>query len=432
MVVKVACDVESTGLAINDPKGPRPDGIIQVGIAWRDSKGVLCHNKFECDPGAEFYADGRADAAFKVNGYSVERISGLPPAQQIAEVLIARLNDIRAPLDGLVLNAYNNPFDHWFLSQPPWLLTEDLGYPWAPDLMIRAAKAAGVPAGENGHRFSLDAAMKFAGLERFGTAHDAESDAVDALMLWEWLDQRDANEANHEITSLEDLTGQLNKRLADASPPGFPKAQPAAKPGTVSPSDLWMCPRAYWRRFHGVPRSEDRFFREIKGPMGEFFERLALDRYERAGVRVLRGEYIGDGVFSGKLDGRIEWPPASGRWIIVECKSVWNEKTLQNALTYPSNAWMDQIEVYLRCTGIDTAILEVFKLGDPEDEASWENGRRPFRPDDRRWAALQEQASRFLELQRPETLEPDCRCWRCKKEGLMNGSRAQKTLESLA
>lgn len=404
-MIRVAIDTETTGLGARDPNGPRPDGVCQVGIAWRHDDGKLFSAKFECDPGEEFYKDGRADAAFKVNGYSVEKLKTLPPASKVAEELIMVLNEIGRSKD-VRLGAYNRPFDQSFLDGDPWFI--DSGGQWADDLMERAAKAAGIPVGENGHRFTLKAAMQFAQIERTGTAHDAESDAVDALKLWEWLDARDTQqEMQHVATPLDVVAGinaRLNAALVDA---GFPSDHAdTEKVGTVSPSDLWMRPQAYWDRYHGTPRAVDPFFEEIKRPLSAAVERLELDRFQNAGLWVIRGEYVSDGLFAGKLDGRVEWPRGSGQWIVVEVKSKWDGKTLQTSLTYPQPAWLDQIECYMRITGIRAALLDVFIVGDPSKPETWQRGLRLFTPDDTRWARIVTKAKLFLELQKPETPRP--------------------------
>lgn len=422
-MVRICLDTETSGLGVNAPGGARPDGVCELGIAWLDKEGTICSKKWFCNPGEEFLTDGRADGAFKINGFTTEGVRRFPPVADVAKEARAFVKKIAKDNDEtLSLAAYNSPFDSWFLSQEPWHMDADHGFPWEQDLMERAAKAAGVPVGTNGHRFRLDAAMKFAQLERYGNAHDAESDAIDIVKLARWLDERELSEAHNDSTSVEELTTVLNACLIDAKPPGFPRPQPAAKPGTVNPSDLWRCPVNYWKLFHGEERDFDRFFEEVKRPISNVIEKMVLDRYENAGIRTIRAEYCGDGMFSGKLDGRVEWPPRSGKWIVVEVKSVWGGKELQYALAYPSEAWASQMEIYLRCTGIDTAVLEVFRLGDPDDEKTWETGRRAFHPDDSRWAALQEQGRRYLALQAPDTKKPVCdigpnggKCWKCKR-----------------
>jgi len=415
-VTRVSVDCETTGLAHGTPGDPaREDGVVELGLAWQDKQGMIHAMKYECNPGEAFIGTERAEMAYKVNGYTEKLVRTFHPVEQVARevraVLIRIAEDTKEPV---TLAAYNAPFDSWFLAQPPWGLGPEQ-IAWEPDLMVRAAKAAGVPAGTNGHRFKLDSAMKFAQIERYGQAHDAESDAVDALKLAAWLDERDRDVAFGTTDSVEDVGAVIRARLAMAKTPEFPKTQPAGKIGNVSPSDLWMCPRAYWGRYHGEPREVDLFFNEIKGPLGNACEKIELDRFEDAGFRVLRAEYVGDELFTGKLDARIEWPPGSDRWIIVEVKSVWTGKTLQASLAYPSNAWMDQIETYMRVTGIDTAILRVFKVGTPDDPSSWDSDHRVFHPDDTRWKKILAMGALFRLLQATNAIEPACDCGRCGK-----------------
>lgn len=407
-MTRVVVDTETTGLGVNTPGGARPDGVIQIGMAWRSKSGDLVSTKFEANPGEEFYANGRADAAFKVNGYTIDRVRRLPPATTVADFVIRKLKEIEQREGSVVtIAAYNSPFDAWFLGQAPWLITADRGFPWEPDLMVRAAKAAGVPAGQNGHRFTLRAAMEHAGIERYGSAHDAESDAVDALKLAEWLDAQATVEGMKNRESPTGVVEALRAYLRDNLDRGSFPIRQEEKRGSVNPSDLWMCPRAYWARYHGTPRDDDPFFAEIKSPMSGIMEKIVLDRLADSGLWVKRGEFVSDGIFSGKLDGRVEFPKGTRQWMVVEVKSSWNAKTLQAALSYPSPAWLDQIECYLRMTGIDTGLLAVFHMGDPAEPSEWEIGYRAFRMDDARWARIREKSALFLVLQRPEAKAPD-------------------------
>ena len=414
-MTRVVADTETTGLGINTPGEARPDGVISIGLAWKDKDGALNSASFECDPGPEFYADGRADKAFEVNGYTAEQVHGLPPVTTVVDRVMAYLQRVEKETGEKVsLAAYNSPFDSWFLAQPPWLLTAECGWKWEGDLMIRAAKAAGVPAGVNGQRYTLRAAMEFAGIERFGKAHNAESDAVDALRLAEWLDARETAAAHQGIETVEDLATSIVARVEGATRPHFPREQAAGKPGTISPSDLWMSTHSYWKRYHGTPRDESPFFNEIKGPIGNLMEEVELDRFERANIRVLRGEYLGDELFSGKLDGRIEWPPNSGLWVLVEVKSCWGVDP-QVKVTYPSSAWMDQIECYMRLTGINRTLLCVVPVVLNETDP-WQPRRRVFAPDNARWDRIVDKALFMRDLQAPNAPEPKCDCRpRCRE-----------------
>ncbi len=412
-MIRVACDCETTGLGVNDPNGTRPDGVIQIGLAWRNKAGDQCSIKFECDPGAEYYEGHRADAAFAVNGYTPEKLKTLPSAAEMVPLVIAKIAEIEeAGGEKVRMAAYNSPFDSWFLAQAPWFLDPKHGIAWEDDLMVRAAKAVGIPSGENGsgQRWSLRAAMEFAQIERFGTAHDAECDAIDALHLAEWLDAQETRRVLLNEESPTDLVNALKTYMAQRDGQAQFPIQQGEKRGSVSPSDLWMGFHAYWKRHHGGGRQDDPFFREIKSPISGILEKIELDRLENAGLWVKRGEFVGDGVFSGKLDGRVEFPRGSNRWWIAEVKSNWNAKTLIVALSYPSNAHLDQMECYMRMTGINRALLIVHHMGDPSEPSQWDYGYRMFLPDDARWTRIQAKAQRFLALQPPNAPEPPCDC----------------------
>ena len=78
----VVIDVETTGLG-HKARPPREDGVVSVGLAWR-ADGELRTWERACDPGERFYADGRAEDAFRVNGFTAGQVRSFPPASSEA------------------------------------------------------------------------------------------------------------------------------------------------------------------------------------------------------------------------------------------------------------------------------------------------------------------------------------------------------------
>jgi DNA polymerase III epsilon subunit-like protein len=175
----VGIDTETTGLGANDPEGPRPDGIVQIGIAWRDRRRELQTWQATCNPGAEFLADGRADQALRVNGLTIGEVLAAPPARKVPSELRSRLVDLEKIGGGIELRAFNAPFDQGFLSVPPWIVS----HPWGPCLMLEAVEKFGSPTG----RMPLWRALAEARIEQGAGAHTAGADARSALLLHEFL-----------------------------------------------------------------------------------------------------------------------------------------------------------------------------------------------------------------------------------------------------
>lgn len=178
----VVLDTETTG---RGPQDHRDDGIVQIGLAWRDPRtGALATWSEDCDPGARLYAHGRADAAFKINGMTLDRLARARPATLVADALRERLaalqRDAGRPLD---LRTYNLGFDRPFLEADPWRLRG----PWGPCLMLDAHRRLD----PRGKWPRLAAALRAYGLDHPGPAHDAAGDAHAALLLHEAMLRQD-------------------------------------------------------------------------------------------------------------------------------------------------------------------------------------------------------------------------------------------------
>ncbi|HWH08327.1 MAG TPA: exonuclease domain-containing protein [Candidatus Thermoplasmatota archaeon] len=176
--LKVVLDTETTGL------GPAA-AVVQVALAYRDPATREVRTWSEvCDPGPAFYADGRADAAFRVNGLTAARVAAARKAPVVASELRTRLRRLAAAHGGVELRAYHVEFDRAFLAAAPWSLPG----PWGACLMLEAAAALD-PAGR--YVRLLEACARL-GVAFPGRPHDAASDAHAALLVHEALAERRA------------------------------------------------------------------------------------------------------------------------------------------------------------------------------------------------------------------------------------------------
>jgi DNA polymerase III epsilon subunit-like protein len=173
----VVIDTETTGLGERHPDGPRPDAIVQIGIAWRGSDGEVKVWERTCNPGAEFVKDGRARIALEVNGLTVGQILAASPSEAVARELKEELSRIRGAGGKIDLRAFNCEFDRAFLSKPPWNLRTG----WGPCLMIEAAECFGYDTG----RVKLGRAAELLKVQIQGRAHSAGTDASTALQVHE-------------------------------------------------------------------------------------------------------------------------------------------------------------------------------------------------------------------------------------------------------
>jgi DNA polymerase III epsilon subunit-like protein len=175
----VAIDTETTGLGHKDTP-PRTDGVVQVGIAWRDSTGKLQTWERTCNPGPRFLAGGRAGRALEVSGLSPDAVLAAPSAKLVAAELRAHLRTLAPPAAAVELRAFNRAFDEPFLTAAPWSLTE----PWGPCVMIASYERFG---GLNPGRIPLWKALQEARVESVHEAHRAGADAAAALLVLEAL-----------------------------------------------------------------------------------------------------------------------------------------------------------------------------------------------------------------------------------------------------
>lgn len=179
MGAAVVIDTETTGLGRYDRSGPRPDGVIQVGIAWRHpSRGIQSWER-PCNPGAEFLEGDRADVALQISGFTREQVLSAPSARAVARELRGALAQIRRARGNVQLLAFNVEFDKSFLSIGPWNLRTG----WGPCLMIEAAQLFGSRRG----RIGLGEAAGLVGVKVEGRPHTAAVDARTALLLHEYV-----------------------------------------------------------------------------------------------------------------------------------------------------------------------------------------------------------------------------------------------------
>ena len=181
----VVVDTETTGLG-HMGDFPRPDAVVQVGYAHRDSKGRVQRWAQFCNPGAEFLAHGRASEAFRVNGLTLNQVLRAPPAREVAKVFHRRLRAVEAETGRpIVLRSYNRDFDEPFLRVAPWNVPSEW---WGPCIMKQAANHVN---GLGGRWMKLGVAVDRLGLQwPSGQAHTAAVDAHAALLIHEALAPR--------------------------------------------------------------------------------------------------------------------------------------------------------------------------------------------------------------------------------------------------
>ncbi|MBI5035927.1 hypothetical protein HZC09_01160 [Candidatus Micrarchaeota archaeon] len=172
----VVIDAETTGLG-HHSKPPRPDAVVQVGMAYRANGRVRRWSTY-CNPGAQYFAGGRADEALRVNGISLETIMSSPSVGEAAESLGRQLRNVRPLADAIEFRSFNKSFDLPFLSGDPWNLEQCT---WGDCIMLDAQKHL------RWYKWpKLSEAAEALGIEwPDGPAHDAAVDAHAALLVHE-------------------------------------------------------------------------------------------------------------------------------------------------------------------------------------------------------------------------------------------------------
>lgn len=173
--IQMVVDTETTGL------DPRLDGIVQVGLAYRDPSSGSVQTWGEiCHPGEAHLAGTRWVEAFRINGMTIEKVKAARPSVDVAKTLRATLLDISARHGSIQLHAFNVEFDRAFLRNPPWQLTSA----WGPCIM----RLAHQKLNPTGRWPTLHAACSRLGVPAVGDrAHDAMQDAHAALLVLERL-----------------------------------------------------------------------------------------------------------------------------------------------------------------------------------------------------------------------------------------------------
>lgn len=177
----VAIDIETTGLGHRNYP-PREDAVIQVGIAWKEGNCVKIWSEY-CNPGSEFFANGRADAALRINKITLETINNAKPASKVAFELSEKIEEIEnSAKENIVFKAYNRFFDEGFLKQKPW---EVPAFKWGECIMKQAASQL---TGKD--KLKLETAMQLLEIPwPKGRAHDAATDAHAALLVHEKINE---------------------------------------------------------------------------------------------------------------------------------------------------------------------------------------------------------------------------------------------------
>ncbi len=171
-------DTETTGLGHND-RPPRPDGIVQIGYAWRNPRGRVVRWAALCNPGESYLKGGRATEALSINGLRLTDILAAPSARVVASEFRERLDGIRDESDrGIEIRSFNRSFDEPFLRAHPWSIPSDL---WGPCLMLAAQEHLGLWKWPK-----LSEAVNYLGImPPPGRSHTAAVDSHAALLIHE-------------------------------------------------------------------------------------------------------------------------------------------------------------------------------------------------------------------------------------------------------
>jgi len=177
----VIIDTETTGF------DSETDGIISVGIAWRDPETRNINTmEWECNPGEECWKGGRAAEALSVNGYTEEQIASFPPVEEVAPKVKQFLRELDDKY-GIIIHAYNISFDLPFLNTDIWEMHSE--FEWGPCIMIQAKNLWN----PYGRWLKLTVAFKRVqpqpneAEELLRCAHSASSDCIMALYVWEHI-----------------------------------------------------------------------------------------------------------------------------------------------------------------------------------------------------------------------------------------------------
>lgn len=177
--IHVFVDTETTGLGhVASP--PRGDAVVEIGIAYR-AAGVIVTRDWLCNPGAQYLMNGRASEALLVSHIKEEDILSSRPAVRIAKNLKNEMRELEKDTAlPLVWHAYNIPFDRGFLEKSPWNLKVN----WGEDVMDIAKSYFGLP---DGYRISLAKTMEHLGIIPNGQPHRAVTDALSAMLAYEFM-----------------------------------------------------------------------------------------------------------------------------------------------------------------------------------------------------------------------------------------------------
>lgn len=168
----VFIDTETTGLGHADKREKREDGIIQIGIAYRDENGEIITYSKLCRPDNRYFEGNRADEALNVSKIPLLAIQHAPRDYIVANMVRNYLNS----LGNIVLHSYNVPFDKVFLEHEPW----HFSYKWGYDPMKMMAKIL-----KTDDWISLVKARDHFKIELDGNPHNAKYDARLTLLVYE-------------------------------------------------------------------------------------------------------------------------------------------------------------------------------------------------------------------------------------------------------
>ena len=130
-MLDVVIDIVTTGLGRR-----RPEAIIEVGLAWRSTRGRVRTIGWLCNPGEYYFNRGRGDRALELNDLSKEKILSAPTHESVSHEVRHFIQNLKEQYGGVQLFAYNIELKKSYLIHEPF----NLNYSYGPCIMERACQ----------------------------------------------------------------------------------------------------------------------------------------------------------------------------------------------------------------------------------------------------------------------------------------------------
>ena len=196
-------DVETTGFG-HKANPPREDAVLQIGLAWRDSKNNIQTWSRYCNPGERFFENGRAESALKINGITKDTTQSAQTAEKIAQEFWNVVFELETKGNMAKFYSYNVAFDAPFLAQTPWSVPS---HRFGDCVMLKAQVFM------NYYKWpKLEDAVRRLGINwPKGPAHDAAVDAHAALLVFEAIQDHSSSVPSATANTTGDQPGITRK-----------------------------------------------------------------------------------------------------------------------------------------------------------------------------------------------------------------------------